>query len=75
MSTSTWSNIDDREFTDEQLLAALKRVGEDARAEAFAAGLPVYVLKGNAVVALHSDGKEEIVRRLDDNALQGGQPK
>src|ERR1700722_10454130 len=54
-------DTDDREFTDEQLRAALKRVGEDAQTEAFAAGRPVYILKGNTVVALHADGTEEIV--------------
>jgi hypothetical protein len=61
--------IDDgREFTDEQLRAALKRVGEDARREAFAAGLPVYILKDGAIVALHADGTEEVLEQLDLDA-------
>lgn len=55
---------DDREFTDEQLRAALKGMGEDARKEAFAAGLPVVVLKGSAIVALFPDGSEKIIKTL-----------
>jgi hypothetical protein len=57
-------NGDMPEFTDEQLRAALKRVGRDARQAAFAAGRPVFVVKGNAIVALHPDGTEEIVESL-----------
>lgn len=55
---------DDLEFTDEQLRAALKRVGSAARQEAFAAGLPVVVLKGTAIVALFPDGSEKIIKTL-----------
>ncbi|HEY7153022.1 MAG TPA: hypothetical protein VH575_03585 [Gemmataceae bacterium] len=58
------NNGDMPEFTDEQLRAALKRVGRDARQEAFAAGRPVIVIKGNAIVALHPDGREEIIEPL-----------
>jgi len=56
--------IDSPEFTDEQLRAALKRMGRDARQEAFAAGLPVTIIKGDFLVALHADGTEEIVEAL-----------
>ncbi|HEY7425130.1 MAG TPA: hypothetical protein VH682_12945 [Gemmataceae bacterium] len=52
------------EFTDEQLRAALKRMGRDARQATFAAGRPVMVVKGASIVALHSDGREEIVELL-----------
>ncbi len=55
------------EFTDEQLRAALKRVGRDARQEAFAAGRPIIIVKGRAIVALHPDGSEEIVEPLPLN--------
>jgi hypothetical protein len=62
-------DIDDgREFTDEQLRAALRRVGEEARREAFAAGLPVIILKGRSLVALHADGTEEVIEQLDLDA-------
>jgi hypothetical protein len=66
-------DIDDgREFTDEQLRAALRRVGEEARREAFAAGLPVYILKGKSLVALHADGTEEVIEQLDLGANGAG---
>lgn len=55
---------DEPEFTDEQLRAVLKRVGRDARQAAFAAGLPVYIVKGRFLVALYSDGTEKIVEAL-----------
>ena len=56
--------LDDREFTDEELRAAVVRVGEEARAIAFAAGRPVYFMKGRAIIAQHADGTEEIVELL-----------
>jgi hypothetical protein len=49
------------EFTDEQLRAALKRVGRDAREAAFAAGRPVVVIKDGSLVALYGDGTEEVI--------------
>jgi hypothetical protein len=58
------NDLDDREFTDEDLRAALKRVGQQAREAAFAAGRPVFVIKGNSLVAVHPDGTEEIVESL-----------
>lgn len=56
--------IDTPEFTDEQLRAALRGVGRDARQAAFAAGRAVVYLKGRAIVALHPDGTEEVVEPL-----------
>jgi hypothetical protein len=44
-----------------QLRAALKQVGQEARREAFAAGLPIFVLRGTSLIALHADGTEEII--------------
>jgi hypothetical protein len=58
------SKSDDVEFTDEQLRAALKRVGRDARQAAFAAGQPVVILKGNTLVELHADGTEKVIETL-----------
>jgi hypothetical protein len=58
------SSNDAAEFTDEQLRAALKRVGKEARREAFAAGRPVIVVKGRSLVALYADGTEKIVEPL-----------
>jgi hypothetical protein len=52
------------EFTDEQLRAALKRMGREARQLAFAAGRPIIILKGRSIVALHADGREEVLERL-----------
>jgi hypothetical protein len=52
------------EFTAEQLRDALRRVGQDARRAAFAAGRPVFVVKGTMIVALHPDGTEEVVESL-----------
>ncbi|HEY7313685.1 MAG TPA: hypothetical protein VH643_30325 [Gemmataceae bacterium] len=58
------SGGDEPEFTDEQLRSALRRVGRDARQEAFAAGRPVFFVKGASLVALHADGTEEIIKTL-----------
>ena len=60
--------LDGREFTDEQLRAALRRVGREARQSAFAAGYPVIVIKGMAIVALYPDGREEILETLRPEA-------
>lgn len=61
------NNGDSPEFTDEQLRAALKGVGRDARQMAFAAGQPVFILKGDAIVALYADGREEIIESIHDS--------
>jgi hypothetical protein len=55
---------DGPEFTDEQLRAALERVGRNARAAAFAAGRPVVVIKNDSLVELYPDGSEKILRPL-----------
>jgi hypothetical protein len=52
------------EFSDEQLRAALRRVGRDARQAAFAAGRPVVVVKDSLLVALFPDGTEQILESL-----------
>jgi hypothetical protein len=56
---------DDLEFTDEQLRAALKRVGREARRKAFAAGQPVVILKGSALVEVYADGTEKVIKTID----------
>lgn len=56
------------EFTEEQLRAALRRVGREARQEAFAAGHPVIIVKDKTLVALHPDGTEEVLERLPPEA-------
>jgi hypothetical protein len=48
------------DFTHEQLNRALKEIGEEARREAFAAGLPVAIFKNGNVVLQYADGHEEI---------------
>ena len=47
-----------REFTDQQLHAALKRVGEQAKKQAFSAGKPIVVLRGTQLVWIYPDGRE-----------------
>ena len=59
------NEIDVPEFTDEQLRAALLRVGKEARERAFAAGLPVVVVQGKALVAMHPDGSVEFLEALE----------
>jgi hypothetical protein len=63
------------EFSDEQLRAALKRVGKDARQAAFAAGRPVVVVKNSLLVALFPDGTEQILESLapENDTLSPGQ--
>ena len=60
-------STDEEEFTDEQLRAALDRMGNEAKRKAFAAGLPVVILKGSDLIALHADGREEILERLENH--------
>jgi hypothetical protein len=56
--------IEAPEFTDEQLRAALRGMGREARAATFAAGRPVFVIKGRALVRVHPDGSEETVQSI-----------
>jgi hypothetical protein len=59
---------DGPEFTEDQLRAALERVGRNARQTAFAAGRPVFFLRGRTVVALHPDGTEEVVETVPEGS-------
>jgi hypothetical protein len=54
--------VEDVEFTEEQLRAALKLVGREARQQAFAKGRPVFFVKNGSLIALHPDGTEEVIR-------------
>jgi hypothetical protein len=54
----------DLEFTDEQMLAVLKRVGDNARQAAFSAGLPIMIVKDAQLVLVHPSGTEEVVAPL-----------
>ena len=54
--------VEEMEFTEEQLRAALKRVGSDARQQAFAAGRPVFFVKNGVLIALYSDGSEQVIK-------------
>jgi hypothetical protein len=56
------ANFDPPEFTDEQLRKVLKRVGEEARRRAFAAGRPVTVLEGANLVHIWPDGRREVIQ-------------
>ena len=52
--------IDDPpEFTHEEMNAALKRMGEKARREAFDAGLAVTIVRNGRLIRQHGDGREE----------------
>jgi hypothetical protein len=56
---------DPPEFTDDELRAVLKTVGENARRKAFAAGHSVMIARDGKLVLLHPDGTEEVVGPLD----------
>ena len=58
------------EFTDEQLRAALKRVGADARRATFAAGRPVVIIKDGSLVALYGDGTEKVIGPVPESAVR-----
>ncbi len=55
--------LNGEEFTDEQLRAALKRMGDKACQATFAAGRPVVVFRHGALVALYPDGTEKILEQ------------
>lgn len=63
-------DLQDPEFTDEQLRAVLKRVGSDARQAAFAAGRPIMIAKKSHLVLIYPDGAEEIVAPLPSQETQ-----
>lgn len=54
--------VEPREFTDEELLAALERMGEEVEREAFAAGQPYVVMRGSDLVWIYPDGHEARAR-------------
>jgi len=54
---------DPPEFTEEELENALRRVGEEARRKAFAAGLPITVQENSHLVRIWSDGRREVVEK------------
>lgn len=54
---------DPREFTDDEMRAALQQMGDRARREAFAAGKPIVFLRGSHLVWLFPDGHEECIER------------
>jgi hypothetical protein len=58
--------VDDPDVTEEQFRAAVNRVGPAAREEAFAAGLPVNIIKNGCIVAQYADGTEKIVEILPE---------
>jgi hypothetical protein len=53
---------EDMEFTEEQLRAALKRVGREAQQQAFDKGRPVFFVKNGALIARHPDGSETVIK-------------
>lgn len=63
---------DGSEFTEEQLRAALKRVGRDARQAAYKVGRPVVIVKGASLVELHPDGTERIIEPLPHQGNDAG---
>jgi hypothetical protein len=67
------NDTDGLEFTDEQLRAALKRMGRDARKAAFTAGRPVVVIKDRSIVAIYADGSEEILESLGQGTDANGE--
>jgi hypothetical protein len=52
---------DDREFSDEELEAALVRAGEMVRETAFAANQPIVFVQNGELTLRHPDGTTEIV--------------
>lgn len=58
--------IDDPpEFSDEQLRAALKRMGEEARQKTFSAGLPVMVIEDGKFILIFPDGSRKVTGYLE----------
>jgi hypothetical protein len=54
---------DPPEFTEEELESALRRVGEEARRKAFAAGLPITVQENSHLVRIWPDGRRELLEK------------
>lgn len=51
---------DPPEFTDDELRAALKQAGADARNAVFAAGRPIMVAQDGLLVLLYPDGTRKV---------------
>lgn len=64
------SETDLPEPTDEEILAALRLVGETARREAFAAGQPIVFLRDGKIVRQFPDGTEELVEEPACHSVQ-----
>jgi hypothetical protein len=58
------------EFTDEQLRAAIKGIGKEARQAAFTAGRAVLVAKNSRMVLLYADGTEKDVGPIKDEPVE-----
>jgi hypothetical protein len=54
------------EFTDQQLRDALQRVGTEARHASFDAGQPIVFLKDNVLIALYRDGREVVLKSVQN---------
>lgn len=52
---------DPPEFTDDEMRAVLKSMGEEARLKAFSVGRPVMVIENKQLVLLYPDGTREII--------------
>lgn len=56
--------IDKPEFSDDELRAALKRMGTEVRRATKAAHRPIIVFKNGTIVAIDAKGKETIIEPL-----------
>jgi hypothetical protein len=62
---------EEREFTDEQLRAALRRMGEAVREEARRAGDVLTIVRGGYLVVVHPDGREERIEAVPSEPKEG----
>lgn len=62
------------EFTDDELQAALERMAQAVRREAYAAGQPIVILRGAQFVWQFPDGHEECVAVADAATNQNASP-
>ncbi len=67
------NDLDGQGFTDEQLRAALKRMGRDAREATFAAGRPVVVIRDRSIIAVFADGSEVLLEQLSNGRDANGE--
>lgn len=66
---------DQPEFSDEELRAALSRVGREARDTAFSHGQPIVILRDHVLVQVFADGREVILGNSDGAVHVAGQPE